>query len=141
MKIRALVSILIFVAICFFISCASLPRATEEDRNKNFSDFTYDQLFEAVKKTYIELDLLIIADNKDSGILHGKSRSSVAWSPGLYGEGPRLFFRYYKATFYHSDPNTNIQIKIYHRSEDGWSESEDNKNYYDAFWLRVLEKL
>jgi hypothetical protein len=141
MKTRIEASILILGAICFLVSCASLPRATEEDKNKTFTDVTYDKLFEAVKDTYLELDLAITAENQLSGFLNGQTRSSVGWSPAGYGVPARLFYGYYKARFYHSGADTKIQINISMATLDGFSKSEMNKRWYEEFWEVVQKNL
>jgi hypothetical protein len=150
MKGRTLESIFVFWVICFLVSCTTLPRATEEDKKKSFTDVPYDQLFEAVKDTYQNLDLKITSSSGDatvSGYIWGESKSYIAWSPsggGLFGDEPQYFYRYYRATISYSGTETNIQIEIHDEVHDktwGTTIHKVNRHAYDEFWVLVQENL
>jgi len=138
MKKYVILYLLVFLSI---LACQTIPPVTDSDRIKIFS-YSNDEVFEAIKSAFFDLNIEIIEGSKDGGFLVGKRNiGGETIFAIMTGEQHTLYGIYRINLSQESNESTCIKARLVSALEDGSNEDEYNKYRYDEFWEIVLKHL
>lgn len=130
----------VIILIILFSGCASSPPADPEDKEKIISS-AYDSVFEATKRTFMEMGVEITGGSKESGFLNGKKNLNTAVLTTFMTGTARTIFTYYEVSFIENGESTTVLCRITTSYSDGTYPNKGRKDDYVKFWENVNKYL